>query len=258
MSSLWQAFQSPQQHEDPRKHTHWSQTYVYIWLSRHHPFPSQNHVCLVATLILNSSCKTRKIHKLTSPFIAYQCPYPGCGREFNVNSNMRRHWRNHTRLSAVHLGDMDGRGSCDQSPYSPDMLHGQSLASPPATDDSEESDDDLSDDDDSHYAMDMDVYEGCVKERNEVNPHHHRGGSGSLRNSEPFWSRSPSPVRKSTAYSYPRPPPPSSLGRSPSHATEYLYRPSNPAYARSCTDSRVSTALRPAFPCDSSGRSVVR
>ncbi|OJA20382.1 hypothetical protein AZE42_06675 [Rhizopogon vesiculosus] len=189
----------------------------------------------------------------------YQCPFPGCGREFNVNSNMRRHWRNHTRLSAAHLSDMD-RG--DQSPFPPDMLgHGQSLASPPATDDSEESDDDISDDD-SHYAMDIDVYEGCGKEHKEVNPHqhhqHHRGGSGSQRNSESFWSRSPSPVRKPAAYSYPRPRPPSSLGRSPSRATEYLYRPSNPAYARSCTDSRVSTALRPAFPCDTSGRAVVR
>jgi hypothetical protein len=27
--------------------------------------------------------------------IAFQCPYPGCNRKFNVNSNMRRHWRNH-------------------------------------------------------------------------------------------------------------------------------------------------------------------
>lgn len=180
----------------------------------------------------------------------YQCPYPGCGREFNVNSNMRRHWRNHTRLSAVHLADMDGRGPCDQSPFPSDMLgHGQSLASPPATD-SEESEDDLSDDD-SHYAMD--VYEGCSKEHREVN---HRGGSGSQRNS--FWSRSPSPARKTASYSYPRPRPPSHLGPSPSHATEYLYRPSNPAYVRSCTDSRVSTALRPAFPCDPSGRAVGR
>ena len=24
------------------------------------------------------------------------CPFPGCGRRFNVNSNMRRHLRNHT------------------------------------------------------------------------------------------------------------------------------------------------------------------
>ncbi|GJE97242.1 zinc finger protein [Phanerochaete sordida] len=25
----------------------------------------------------------------------FRCPFPGCSRAFNVNSNMRRHWRNH-------------------------------------------------------------------------------------------------------------------------------------------------------------------
>lgn len=29
-------------------------------------------------------------------FSAFVCPFPGCGRRFNVNSNMRRHLRNHT------------------------------------------------------------------------------------------------------------------------------------------------------------------
>ena len=27
--------------------------------------------------------------------LAFKCPWPNCGREFNVNSNMRRHYRNH-------------------------------------------------------------------------------------------------------------------------------------------------------------------
>ncbi len=36
-------------------------------------------------------------HKL----IAFQCPFPGCGREFNVNSNMRRHYRNHTSTNTA-------------------------------------------------------------------------------------------------------------------------------------------------------------
>lgn len=31
--------------------------------------------------------------------LAFQCPYPGCNRKFNVNSNMRRHWRNHLSAS---------------------------------------------------------------------------------------------------------------------------------------------------------------
>ncbi|KAH8115573.1 hypothetical protein DFH11DRAFT_1725808 [Phellopilus nigrolimitatus] len=30
----------------------------------------------------------------------FACPHPGCGRSFNVSSNMRRHYRNHARRSA--------------------------------------------------------------------------------------------------------------------------------------------------------------
>jgi hypothetical protein len=30
---------------------------------------------------------------------AFRCPFPHCGREFNVNSNMRRHYRNHQNAS---------------------------------------------------------------------------------------------------------------------------------------------------------------
>ncbi|KAJ7218545.1 hypothetical protein GGX14DRAFT_302848, partial [Mycena pura] len=31
-------------------------------------------------------------HTGATPF---RCPHAGCGRAFNVNSNMRRHFRNH-------------------------------------------------------------------------------------------------------------------------------------------------------------------
>lgn len=34
--------------------------------------------------------------KLTIYPVAFKCPYPGCGRLFNVNSNMRRHYRAHS------------------------------------------------------------------------------------------------------------------------------------------------------------------
>jgi hypothetical protein len=37
----------------------------------------------------------------------------------------------------------------------------------------------------------------------------------------------------------------------PTSTSDYIYRPSIPAYAISCTDSRVSTALRPAFTTSS-------
>ena len=36
---------------------------------------------------------TRRTHFFPTAFV---CPFPGCGRRFNVNSNMRRHLRNHT------------------------------------------------------------------------------------------------------------------------------------------------------------------
>ncbi|KAF7789086.1 hypothetical protein EIP86_000019 [Pleurotus ostreatoroseus] len=39
----------------------------------------------------------RPINSRATP--AFQCPYPGCNRKFNVNSNMRRHWRNHLSAS---------------------------------------------------------------------------------------------------------------------------------------------------------------
>ncbi|OCH93291.1 hypothetical protein OBBRIDRAFT_771959 [Obba rivulosa] len=32
----------------------------------------------------------------------YMCPYPDCGRKFNVSSNMRRHYRNHSSSVSRH------------------------------------------------------------------------------------------------------------------------------------------------------------
>jgi hypothetical protein len=34
---------------------------------------------------------------LMTTLLAFQCPFKSCGRQFNVNSNMRRHYRNHLR-----------------------------------------------------------------------------------------------------------------------------------------------------------------
>lgn len=56
-------------------------------------------------------------------FPAFRCPWPKCGREFNVNSNMRRHLRNHTSNTNQEIPD-DGarrrrRRSSASSPNSP-------------------------------------------------------------------------------------------------------------------------------------------
>ncbi|KAK0209465.1 hypothetical protein IW262DRAFT_1250093, partial [Armillaria fumosa] len=54
------------------------------------------HVCQTCHKSFNRPSSLRihvNTHTGATPF---QCPFPGCGREFNVNSNMRRHYRNHT------------------------------------------------------------------------------------------------------------------------------------------------------------------
>ncbi|KAI0337158.1 hypothetical protein BDW22DRAFT_974584 [Trametopsis cervina] len=59
----------------------------------------KKHACKVCGKAFNrpSSLEIHmNIHLGRKPF---KCPFPGCGREFNVNSNMRRHLRNHTSPS---------------------------------------------------------------------------------------------------------------------------------------------------------------
>ncbi|KAL5488488.1 hypothetical protein ACEPAI_6606 [Sanghuangporus weigelae] len=40
----------------------------------------------------------------------FECPYPGCGRQFNVSSNMRRHYRNHSSPAGLGPGAAPGLG----------------------------------------------------------------------------------------------------------------------------------------------------
>ncbi|EJD00692.1 uncharacterized protein FOMMEDRAFT_21237 [Fomitiporia mediterranea MF3/22] len=42
--------------------------------------------------------------------LAFECPYPGCGRQFNVSSNMRRHYRNHSSPAGLGPGAGPGMG----------------------------------------------------------------------------------------------------------------------------------------------------
>ncbi|KAG9309764.1 hypothetical protein JVU11DRAFT_10138 [Chiua virens] len=253
--------------------------------------------------------------------IAYRCPYPGCGREFNVNSNMRRHWRNHSRSAPMRLPDPDvGRSGVYHPLHHPrlDPLQHHVLMSPPATDSSvsegHSEDEGYSDEEADGYPMDVDDCDVAARLEadgdegmdNAVRdapggPHVHpqpptslpmKGSAGSSSSSDvSVWSRSASPARgpantspyghgqlhrhahtNSSAHpsqdqqgrqptqSHPSSQSPSqsqshSHGHSShghNHGHGQIYRPSIAAYAISCTDSRVSTALRPAFTSSSS------
>ncbi|KAJ7670071.1 hypothetical protein DFH06DRAFT_1083685 [Mycena polygramma] len=60
---------------------------------------SKKHVCATCAKGFNRPSSLQihmNTHTGAKPF---RCPHPGCTRAFNVNSNMRRHWRNHTSQS---------------------------------------------------------------------------------------------------------------------------------------------------------------
>lgn len=183
---------------------------------------------------------------------------------------MRRHWRNHSRSTPVRLPDPDvGRGAAYHPHHRMDGLSHHALMSPPATNSSVSegnSDDEGYSDDEDAYAMDVDADDRDVAPRKgrgdegmhaPAGPHAHpppppttlsmKGSAGSSSSSDvSVWSRSASPVRSPTGYSHGYAQ--GRHGHGHAHAqSEYIYRPSIAAYAISCTDARVSTALRPAF-----------
>jgi len=202
---------------------------------------------------------------------------------------MRRHWRNHSR-SAPARSDPDlGRGGVYHSHHHPhharlDGLPHHALMSPPATNSSvsEGNSDDDGYSDEEDLRMDVDA-EDCDVGAQEVDddegmrrPHAHppppptgmKGSAGSSSSSEDVsaWSRSASPARgtaygpqlhRHTPHQDQQGRPPHSHSQSHTHAhghgqtSECIYKPSIAAYAIS-SDSRVSTALRPAFTSSSS------
>ncbi|KAK0196312.1 hypothetical protein F5146DRAFT_923163, partial [Armillaria mellea] len=63
----------------------------------------RKHACTVCNKRFNRPSSLRihlNTHTGATPF---RCPFPGCGRGFNVNSNMRRHYRNHINSTGACL-----------------------------------------------------------------------------------------------------------------------------------------------------------
>ncbi|KAF8872527.1 hypothetical protein CPB85DRAFT_1422667 [Mucidula mucida] len=62
----------------------------------------RKHICNLCHRGFNRPSSLRihmNTHTGATPFV---CPFPGCGRAFNVNSNMRRHYRHHPTSMSQH------------------------------------------------------------------------------------------------------------------------------------------------------------
>ena len=170
--------------------------------------------------------------------VAFRCPWPECGREFNVNSNMRRHYRNHTtpgskaidhrrrrrRAPATHLVDSNPLYSIHNSKpvSSTDSPHISSRSA------SEESDEDIPTPMDEGDDLRSGGSSELSKERQYYRAFRYNSESHTRTSSLDSLSRSASP------------------SMSPSPPPSHVYLPSAP-YVQSVLDKSVSTALRPAF-----------
>ncbi|KAG6845385.1 hypothetical protein H0H87_010100 [Tephrocybe sp. NHM501043] len=204
------------------------------------------------------SCVVAIMSPFTHLSIAFRCPWPNCAREFNVNSNMRRHYRNHTSPGVSRPQTVDNRrrrkrGSPHDLVFVPGDTRGESLTSdsynPPTSQHSMEESSDGSDE--GNYQDDeADELDSLPDEASPVYPASQQPWAGQGEylsrdyDSRPTFNRySQSHIRSgyldgltsSSSSSSPSP---------PSH--DYTYSPSAP-YSRSFADSKVSTTLRPAF-----------
>ncbi|KAF7325093.1 C2H2 finger domain transcription factor mtfA [Mycena kentingensis (nom. inval.)] len=78
------------------------------------PGAARKHVCATCQKRFNRPSSLRIHMNVHSGATPYRCPHPGCGRAFNVSSNMRRHLRNHApapRPHARHYHHLGCRGA---------------------------------------------------------------------------------------------------------------------------------------------------
>ncbi|KAJ7140553.1 hypothetical protein C8R43DRAFT_822176, partial [Mycena crocata] len=55
----------------------------------------KKHACDICGSRFDRPSSLKIHHNTHTGATPFRCPHPGCGREFNVNSNMRRHLRRH-------------------------------------------------------------------------------------------------------------------------------------------------------------------
>lgn len=211
---------------------------------------------------------------------AFRCPWQNCGREFNVNSNMRRHYRNHTTPGFSRAQPNENRRRRRRSAQSvaqfleptgpPPPVRAQKgpyVATPPITafgaSDSEDSDsgdtrsysrshhDKEEEDELLDYEMeDPADYRAAASlaqsmERVAVAPQRRRNYEPQLASSHPHSYAAPHAhgrgMTPGSGFQS------SSSSASPSPPSEHRYVPSMPYIRSMGSGPRVSTALRPAF-----------
>ena len=217
---------------------------------------------------------------MSVPCLAFRCPHPNCGREFNVNSNMRRHYRNHARTnpsrghgaaskparrrmeqispSIVGVSSIAGRDYTGVLSFPLAQLH-----SPSDDSGGDDGDDRMrSEYSDSEWERDLDDAEDTTAA--EAHMQNQQGGDGPdsdssgrgtnyrQQGSDESFRQQGNGLESPTASSK------RCKSRHPQHAKEpqtvsqttaypHSYTPSSAVYLQSCTDLNVSTVLRPAF-----------
>jgi len=190
-------------------------------------------------------------HTGATPF---RCPWPNCAREFNVNSNMRRHYRNHTTpgFSRPQSNDSRRRRRKQGPPQGVVFIAGEprpgtqnagafmtpaisSLEDSDDLSDADEEDelDSLPDDNSPTYERSPGPYSMSTRPSGKTSDDRRTSNRHSQSRTT---SANPASSQHSDFLSSSTPHPPE----------DYIYSPSAP-YSRSFTDSKVSTALRPAF-----------
>ncbi|KAF8638770.1 hypothetical protein AX17_001966 [Amanita inopinata Kibby_2008] len=228
----------------------------------------KKHICPTCSKRFNRPSSLRihvNTHTGATPF---RCPWPNCGREFNVNSNMRRHYRNHTSPGLSRAQPVDHRRRRRRAQQT-DLVFVSSeetvsastsevglvgrvqearekrfISPTPESSVSDESADEV-----------MPLVDGyrhvaapstCVRHGTHPGYSINNNNNGTRMLTSLCHTRE-SHLRSLTPRTSPSPPSPHLSLSSPSLMAERKYSPSTPYLRSSVTDTRVSTALRPAF-----------